>query len=244
MRFSSFSKPLTAALFPMLLMAPVAEAAPKDSAVFDLSLRGIRAGQLVMNGAEANGRYTAAGRLATTGIVAKIRKVSYEAASKGRVKGGKYTPSSYSEKADTGKRVSNATMSYKGGVPQVKAYEPKRDPKPYDVKASTQGGTVDPMTALYAAMRDVPKDQVCALDVKMFDGRRRSQIKFSNPTPKGDGFTCDGEYRRLKGFSPEDLAERTKFPFTVTYTPTEGGEYQVQRISMTTLYGAAVLKRR
>ena len=245
MRFQSVFTPRAAVLIcAVLATAAPAYAAPKDKAVFDLSIRGIRAGQLAMNGAEANGRYSAAGRLASTGLVGRFVKVSYEASAKGSVKGGRYTPSLYTEKADTGTRVSNEVMKYKRGVPQPSAASAGEEKPPYAVSHSAQGGTVDPMTALYAALRDVPRDQVCALSVKMFDGTRRSQIKFSNATAAGDGFTCDGEYRRLKGFSPEDMAERTKFPFTVTYAPTASGEYQVQKISMTTLYGAAVLKRR
>ncbi len=219
-------------------------AGASDTGTFDIYIRGIRAAVLKFNGAERNGRYAAAGKLESAGVVGLLFKVEYDAASKGSVRGSTYVPSRYSEVANTGKRVSESVMEYKSGVPQVKTYKPAREVKEGDVKPSTQKGTIDPMTAIYAALRDVPKDQICALNVKMFDGARRSQITFSNPVAKEDGFVCDAEYRRLKGFTAAEMAERSKFPFNVHYEQLESGDYRVTKISMATLYGSAVMNRR
>jgi len=244
-KYRRFGTTLSSLVLAVTMAAPAPSfAGAKDTGTFDIYIRGIRAAALTFNGAEANGRYAAAGKLQAAGIVGLLFKVEYDAASKGRVHGGAYVPSRYSEVANTGKRQSESVMEYKSGVPQVKTYKPAREVRVGDVKPASQKGTIDPMTAIYAALRDVPKDQICALNVKMFDGARRSQIKFSNPVAEDEGFVCDAEYRRLKGFTAAELAERSKFPFKVKYVPLESGDYRVTKVTMETLYGSAVMNRR
>ncbi len=216
----------------------------KDQMVFDVTLKGIRAGLLSISGAIEGGSYAASGTLKTTGIVGAIRKIRYDASSGGRVKGGNFTPARYSEKANTGKRQSESVMDYKRGVPQVKVYNPPRAPAAGDVDPASMGGTVDPLTALYAALRDVPQDQACKLKVAMFDGKRSSQVALSKPQTKDGVVTCAGEYRRLKGFSAEDMAEKQRFAFRLTYAPAENGMLRVTEVSMDTLYGKGSLTRR
>ncbi len=215
-----------------------------DQAIFDLSLRGIRAGMLTVSGATEGKSYAASGTLKTTGIVGAIRRIRYDAKAAGRVTGERFTPVRYEERADTGKRQSESVMEYKSGVPQVKVYNPPRDPKADGLEPAQMGGTVDPLTALYATVRDVPPDKACELKVVLFDGERQSQVVLGRPQAEGDGVTCAGEYRRLKGFSAGDMAEKSRFPFRLTYAPTENGMLRVVEISMDTLYGKGTLKRR
>ncbi len=217
----------------------------KDQATFDLVMRGITAGTLTFSANQEGEGYAVVGRLASSGILAMIRKVSYDARAQGRIKGGRYIPSSYSEKADTGKRQSESVIAYQGGVPEVRVYNPPREPAPFDVDASTQGGSVDPLTALYATLRDAAPGQECNRTVQMFDGRRASQLALGKPQAQADGtVTCPGEYRRVAGFSPEDMAEKTRFPFTLTYAPAEAGVMRVTEVAMDSLYGKARLVRR
>jgi hypothetical protein len=212
----------------------------KDQMTFDVTLKGIRAGLLSISGAVEGGSYAASGTLKTTGIVGAIKKIRYDASSAGRVKGGRFTPARYSEQANTGKRQSESVMAYKGGVPQVKVYNPPRDPAPGDVDPAKMAGTVDPLTALYAALRDVPQDQACKLKVAMFDGK----VVLSSPETKDGVVTCTGEYRRLKGFSAEDMAEKQRFAFRLTYVPADNGMLRVTEVSMDTLFGKGSLTRR
>ena len=55
---------------------------------------------------------------------------------------------------------------------------------------------------------------------------------------------CDGEYRRLKGFSKADMAEKSRFPFNMYYAKTSDGRYRVEKVVTQTLYGNAVMKRK
>ena len=215
-----------------------------DQGTFDLVLRGLRAGTLSFTGAQDGMGYSVSGQLKSSGLAAMIRKVRYDATSRGAVSKGRYVPASYAEKADTGKRRSESVMAYVKGVPQVTAYAPPRAPRPGDVDPATMGGTVDPLTALYATLRDVDKGAECQVALKMFDGRRSSQIATSGPSTDGDRVICSGEYRRLAGFSDKEMAEKQRFAFTLTYAPTEAGRMRVVEVAMDTLYGKASLKRR
>lgn len=229
----------------LCLAAGAAGAGQKDSAVFDLTLRGIRAGTLSVSGAIEGRSYSASGVLKTGGVVALLKKVRYDARVSGTVANGRFVPSRYAEDADTGKRQSQSVMDYKAGVPQVKIYNPPKPPRPDDIDPATQGGTVDPLTAAYAALRDVAPQDACNLQLVMFDGRRRSQVVLANPRPTPDGgLSCVGEYRRLEGFSAEEMAEKSRFPFTMTYAPLADGRLRVTEIAMDTIYGKGRLTRR
>lgn len=228
----------------LALGVTAAQADQTDSAVFDLTLKGIYAGTLSVSGALNGDSYAAVGVLKSGGLVALVKKVRYDARSQGSYADGRFTPSRYEEDADTGSRQSQSVMEYSGGVPQVKKYNPPRKKKDKGVDPATQGGTVDPLTALYAALRDVPEDQACDLAVYMFDGKRRSQVVLGDPQPNGDGVSCPGEYRRLEGFSKKEMKEKSRFPFTMHLEPTGDGMMRVMEVSMDTLYGKGSLKRR
>ncbi|NUB44455.1 DUF3108 domain-containing protein [Fertoebacter nigrum] len=228
----------------VLALAGMPALAQTDQAVFDLSVRGVGAGTLSFSGTQDGGGYAVTGRLQSGGLLGMVRKIRYDAQARGRISKGRYVPSSYTEKADTGRRQSSAVMEYKGGVPQVKAYDPPREARAGDVDPATMGGSVDPLTALYATLRDVDAGQECKVSLQLFDGRRSTQLRLSAPQAKGDTVVCSGEYRRLAGYSPEDMAEKTRFPFTLTYAPVGEGRMRVVEVAMDSLYGKAALKRR
>lgn len=216
----------------------------RDEARFDLIMLGLTAGTLSFAG-ETDGRsYAVTGRLASSGILSFIRKVSYDATAQGRVRGDRFSPARYTEQADTGRRQSVAEIVWTGGTPAVAAYDPPREPRPTDVDPATQKGSVDILTALYATLRDAEAGAECNRSYAMFDGRRASRLTLGAPVAAGDGVTCPGEYRRVAGFSAEDMAEKTRFPFTLTYAPLPDGRMRVVEVAMDTLYGRARLVRR
>ena len=235
---------LSLALGLPMVSAPVMAEPVQQEAQFDLVMLGFTAGSLQFSGVEEGGRYVVRGVLASGGILAFLRKVSYDARAHGLISDGRYRPAEYSERADTGKRVSEAVMDYPHGVPRVVSYNPPRAPQKNDVDPATQGGTVDPLTALYATLQDVAPGKECQVTVPMFDGRRSSQLSITAPVVEGDEVTCQGEYRRIAGFSDKDMAEKTRFPFTLTYAPAPDGRMRVMLVEMDTLYGKARLVRR
>lgn len=208
------------------------------NAQFKVSIRGLTAGTLTVKGNEQGGSYTTTGVLKSGGLVGMLASVTYTAKASGSVRGANFQPSRYDENADTGKRKSKTTMTYSRGVPKVVAGDTG------DLNPATQKGTVDPQTAIYAAFRDVDKADVCKLNVQMFDGKRRSQVRLRSPRAEGNMIKCDGEYRRLKGFSAKDMAEKTRFPFNLFYAPIGDGRYRVEKVVTQTLYGNATMTRR
>ena len=224
-------------------LATAGFAGAKDQGTFDLQIRGITAGVLAFSGTNDGKTYGVAGQLESTGLAAFLRKVRFDAKASGRISKGVWLPGRYDEQADTGKRQSQSRLEYKGGIPRELLKE-SRVGNPNYVDPATQKGTVDPLTALYAMLRDVPVAEACKLKLFMFDGARRSQIVLGSAEPKGDTITCPGEYRRLAGFSTAEMAEKQRFAFRVTYGPAEAGFVRVISVSMDSLYGRAALTRR
>ncbi len=224
--------------------AGISAAQTTQTATFDVYIGGFRAGVLAMSAIETDRQYSVAGKLQSSGLLRMIREVGYDARSTGRITAQGFVPTRYQETANTGERISRAVMEYVNGVPQLKSYDPPQARRPRDVDPATQAGTLDPMTSIYSLLRDVPRDEVCTLNVFMFDGRRRSQVVTGSPERDGQDIDCAGEYRRVAGFSDSQMKDRTTFPFTLTYSPAADGTFRVTRVVLQTLYGKAVLNRR
>lgn len=228
----------------MLVPTAAQPAQIKDQATFDVVIRGISAATLSFSGVQDGTSYSVAGRLQSAGIAALLRKISYDAKVQGSLTKGRYTPSSYGETSDNGKKRVQSRIAYRRGVPQQVEYTPARAPRENAVDPAGQGGTVDTLTALYALLRDVDAGSACNLKIPMFDGRYVSSIALGKPATNGATVTCNGEYRRIAGFSPEDMAKRTRFPFTLTYQALGDGRLRVTEVAMQSVYGTAVMKRR
>lgn len=233
---------LALAVLAAVLAAPSCRA--EDLVVFDLSIRGIWAGTLSFTGEAKEGRYAVSGRLESAGLVGLVRQIRYDGQAEGSLRQGRFTPARYREQADTGRRQSQSVMEYRRGIPQVKVYNPPRDLQSDGIDPATQGGTVDPLTALFATLRDVPPGGECNQTLTMFDGKRRSQLVLGTPSAVEGGVACPGEYRRLAGFSARDMAEKARFPFTLRLGLAESGLMQVKDVTMESIYGNARLKRR
>ncbi len=227
-----------------LLLTLPAPAIAQEQASYSLTIRGISAGSLRFSAQQEGNSYAVSGTMESGGLVGILRRIRYDASAQGRVSGDRFTPQTYSERADNNGRQRNAVMEYRAGTPLVKQYDPPRRADEDDVDPATQGGSVDPLTALYATLRDVEPGQECGRSLRIFDGRRATELALSRPTQRGDTVVCAGEYRRIAGYSAEDMAEKSRFPFTLTYSPAANGKMRVIEVSTDTLYGRARLTRR
>jgi hypothetical protein len=228
----------------MALVPLTALAQSRDQGVFDIYLRGVKAAQLGYSGVTEGGRYSAAAKLQTSGLIGWLRTMDYDAASRGTISTKGFVPSVYEEVRNSDGNVRKARMAYKGGVPQGRELTPPRPQSELALDPKTQGGTWDVMTAIYSVLGSQPKEQVCTVNRYLFDGIRRSQITLAAPKVQGDTITCAAEYRRIAGFRPDEMAERTAFPFTLTYAPNGNGQWHVTRVDMQTLYGKGSMVRR
>ena len=227
------------AAFPM-----TAPAESRQEATFDIYLRGVKAAQLVYSAIEEGGQYSAAAKLHTTGLIGWLRTVSYDVQAQGRVRNHDLVPTLYRELRNNDGEVRGARMAYRGGVPLGHELDPPEPPREGAIDPATQGGTLDVMSAIYAVFRERPRDKVCGVDEYIFDGRRRTQIVTRNPRTDGDSIVCDAQYRRVAGFSDEDMAERQVFPFRLIYEENGNGSWHVTRVEMETTYGKGSMVRR
>ena len=211
---------------------------------FDVLFSGLKAGELEIAGRIENGRYSVAGRVESTGLVGFVRKVRYDATTRGRVQSGRFVPELYTERADTGQRKSEAEMAYRRGVPQVKVYRPAREMDPDGVDPATQGGALDPLTALFDVLRARPGDAACSTSSRTFDGQRAARVDVERVAAGEGTLVCQGNYQRIAGYSEEEMAERRVFPFTLTLARNGGGAYEVRTVELQSLFGRTRLIRR
>ncbi|SLN39630.1 hypothetical protein PSA7680_01958 [Pseudoruegeria aquimaris] len=246
MCFPDFRKALAGGRAALLVVSATFATAPAlaEDAIFDVSLRGIKGGSLTLSAVESNGQYAATGLAQTTGLVGAIARFRYTAKVRGSVRGGRYRPAAYSETEHTSRRDSTSTITYRNGVPVVVSGREGRKPRPWDIDPARQGDAVDPLTALHLTLRAVPESEVCRLSVFVFDGHRRSKVSLSQPKRSETGYTCKGEYRRVSGYKPADMEERTSFPFTVEMAPAGGGKFHPVKITSASLYGTVTMNRR
>ncbi|MDE3028569.1 MAG: DUF3108 domain-containing protein [Paracoccaceae bacterium] len=219
----------------------------RSTGTFDFYVHGFRAGILVFAGVESGNYYAVNGRFSTAGLMAMIKKSSYASTVKGTVTHSAFdttfAPSFYQVIADPGPNQRVQSVTYDGNVPQPSVNNPPRGPDPDGVAPSTQAGTIDVLTALYATLSRIPADQACKVALNIFDGTRRARLTLW-PTDGSKGtLQCGGEYRRVAGYSAEDMA-RPAFPFTLTYETLPHGMLQANTVVMDSIYGNASLKRR
>ena len=210
---------------------------------FDVTLRGLPVGVLRVGTARSAGEYAATARLDATGMARLVRDIRFHATVQGRLRDGRPQPLRYAEDVNTGRRESRTEMVWNGGVPQVLRSEPERPPEPWHLDPAEQGGTLDPMTVLLSVLSDMPPDRACRLDLAMYDGRRRGQVALSQARSQGDGVACHGVFRRVAGYSDEELAERRDHAFRVTYAPTGTGTLRVVALEVDGRLGTVRLRR-
>jgi hypothetical protein len=233
---------VAAALFALALTPAHAQQMRQD-ARFDVEIRGLKVGVLSFAGVENGGSYAVSGTMQSTGLAGAVRKMRYDAKVTGRINGSGFAPARYEQSGGSGSRYTEEVVVWQAGLPKIEKREPPREARPTDADPAQQRGTVDTLTALYATLRDVAPGQECKSSVIMYDGRYRMQLKIAAAKADGAAVSCSGEYVRLAGFSPEDMAERTRFPFTLRYEPS-GDRMRVTEVAMTSLWGKARLVRR
>lgn len=218
--------------------------AKADSGNFDIYLRGIKAGSLAFNGVIEGRQYSVAGRIKTSGFVRALIDFRFDAQARGRLSGDRFIPSEYSESVTKSGRKTEFSMRYNKGIPQTPEFTPKRRARPFDIAPSAQKNTLDPMTAIFSLLRDVPKSKLCTLDIAIYEGRRRVQLTLSDRQEQGTQVFCSGEIRRVAGFNLTEMAQQVLISFTLTYFDLGNEQFQLSKIVVPTRYGTVSMNRR
>ena len=234
------ASPAATFLLALALCAPLRA----EEGNFAVTVAGLGAGSISYQGSETGGRYTATGSVVSTGLARVLYPAQVATASTGRVDGNRYRPASYRSKTDKRSKSKEIAFAFAGGIPKVTQTPPDRKRKPYHAAPENQKGVLDPMTTAFAILRDRPAALACKLDIFNYDGRERSRIRLSGGKREGDTLTCPGMYTRVAGFSPEDMAERVNWPFTVIYRVQPDGTHRVSKVIIATTLGTVQMTRR
>lgn len=216
---------------------------------FDVTLRGLPVGVLRLATRRTADAYAATARLEPAGLARVLPSARFTATVQGRLRGDRLQPLRYAEDVNTGRRESRTEMVWEDGVPRILRQDPERSPEPWHLDPAAQGGALDPMSVMLTVLSDVPPDRACRLDIATFDGRRRGRVVLTAARDGGaapaDGLRhCVGVYRRVAGYSAEELAERRDYAFRLTYAPGPDGRLRVVALEGEGQLGTARLIRR
>lgn len=198
---------------------------------------GIRAGTITVNGTETRNSYSLKGAVSPTLLLRKFKNVGFNGYASGRTKNGEFYSERYAGNARTGSHNSTVKIRWSGKTPIVEKYAPQRVKRPYDINPSAQANTKDLLTSAYAVFKTVSADKLCNVTHKMFDGRRRTQINLGTPKISGKIATCNGTYKRVAGFSPNQMQKKVNFPFTMYYERQDDGYYRFKEFTAAATFG-------
>lgn len=198
---------------------------------------GVKVGEIALSGSLGPRRYTASAQLRTTGLAGVVRRVHFLLSASGARQGARFAPERYDEDMDTGRRQSQASLRFAGGVARVSGAGTGAVPP------AQHRGAVDPLTALVMVLRDQPAEGLCRVRQRVYDGERLSEVVLQERQARNGQVVCSGRFRRLAGYTPEEMAERRQFDLRLTYVPA-GGAMRAVRARVQTIYGPADLVRR
>ena len=207
---------------------------------FDVSLWGVKVGELVYSIKQTSDDYDISGVLRSKGFARVITKYKFEAQAQGKVSNSKYYPTSYSEKSDTGRRKEQKSIIYQKMIPKLTS---AKAPKPHWAKPKSQKGTVDPMTAIHLIMGDRIEKKLCKQKFNLFDGARRIEITLSKIDIQKNSAQCRGDYIRQDGYTAEEMKEGKVFPFTINYIKRDN-VYAVESLTIKALRGRTKFTKR
>lgn len=159
-----------------------ATAAGAETGTFDLTLAGLTAGTLAYSGTEENGRYVAKGHVRSSPLARMVLDVEIDTTARGAVTGNDYRPAYFEATEVKDGKTTKLVQSYSGGVPSIERVPKKKKRNKHAADPESQQGTLDSLTTAYAMLRDRPRELACKLDIELFDGERRSGIRYARPS--------------------------------------------------------------
>jgi hypothetical protein len=231
-----------------MLIAQVASAQQTNYAV---RILGFKVGSMHLATSQTATTYGAAAKFKTTGLAGAISTVYFDVTATGRQVNGRLRPTRYTERMDTGEKLSDGAMSWHNGLPQMEGARFARDVR---VSNSDLRTSVDPMTVLYMVFRDMAASDLCTIDQPVFDGERLARVTLTQRSQTNRNITCSGQFRRIAGYSDDDLKNHAIFPIHITYAPADQGadkrakiaadtEMRLHQMKVKTIYGNATVTR-
>ena len=228
----------------VLAMPSTLMAAQSQSHVFNLYIRGFKAGTISTAAKKTATNYALAGSVKPSAFLRLLRDVGFKGTASGRYSGTSYHPAKYTRNIKTGSDTSTVKMRFRNGRPIVESYLPGREKRSYDIDPAAQRGAIDLLSALHSVFEDTNLAGLCNRTIHMFDGRRRSKLTLSKPKNSNGNTSCAGKYSRVAGFSPRDMQKRVNFPFTLVYDQLDDETYRLMSFHAETTFGSAKAVRK
>lgn len=225
-----------------MVLAPCNLASADDlvHARYDVRLIGAKVGEMVIASRETATQYSTRARFKTTGAFARLSNASFDISARGRLAQDKFMPQSYREITSEGRHATNVKISYKSGIATEISGQTGDGKAGVDPKKMR--GALDPITVVYATLRQQPSSKACSIDTNVYDGQRHARLTLTSRKETSQGITCTGYYWRIAGYSSPSR-ENTKVPISVQYAQVSD-QLIAQKITVHTRYGKVTLHRR
>ena len=236
---------LYAALAVLITVPSPAAADGPFRGLYYVSISGFPVGRVSFEGQETGNRYQLQGFMGSSGFFGLFIGTRYSGAAIGTLRNGVPQPGVFRGRFEQRGQFAQVDIKYRGARPVEIERTPPRDPLPTDVPLSKVRGHLDPISALYYVFQPRPVGDLCKLDFRIYEGARTSRVALTpaGVPSAGEPVICNGVYRRTGGFTPEELGERSDFPFQLTYEAGEEGFYEVKDFVATTTFGVARASR-
>ena len=235
------SSALRAATLALALCAGAQARAASENATFDFYVSGISVGKMSLDTTQTPTSYTARSRIEAAGLIGMLLTFYYDGQSSGQIRAdGTVVPGKFQARSKTPRTDRTSSIDWKNGAPARVSVNPPRKTSP---DASKQGGTLDPISAGFAILRDRPRDELCDKTLMVYDGSRVSRLRLDPEVDAGDTITCAGNYARIEG-EAHTLSNQREFPFELVFSKQPDGMGRLERIETDTSFGRAVLERR
>ncbi|WP_243612509.1 DUF3108 domain-containing protein [Shimia aestuarii] len=199
---------------------------------------GLKVGEFRLAVTETETRYAGRAVFRTTGLADLLAGVRVDLSTTG-IRGNTHPrPHIYQGDIHTGRRQARAEVDFSTTPPRVlQSLAPPASP----ITPAALAETIDPLTLLWLTLRD-QKTVPCPPQRRHFDGTRVASVDFPRQTRTDRTITCHGTYRRLFGYSAEELSERQSAPLSVTYQR-NGLFWRATRLTLKARHGRATLIR-
>ncbi len=176
-------------------------------------LSGIKVGESIATLELNNSKYSMLVNSTTTGITKLFYPWKQEIKILGQINNNIIEPSFYniSDIRDDNK-YGHMHIIYKNGIPIIKSSNPdyKNDTRREKVSKKLLLNSLDPVNSLISLGLLINKSKNCDHEIKIFDGRRRFNLKYSLIEINTDTISCKLNIIRIAGYSKKELKKHPK----------------------------------
>lgn len=229
------------------LPAVAADAEPEERRSqysYKFYVGGVLVGKAAITNTLAGDAYHIASELETDGVAGWFVEAKFNASARGSLSpDAAPSPRTLEVRGVSDNKPWRMTMTYQGDTPSAVAVEPPFRKRHYDIEPTDQKGSLDPISALVAALLPAPrgaKTTPCERTIPIFDGRRRYDVVLEKEISAKDGLIeCASRFKRVGGFKEKQL-KKDDYLFTTRFEMQADGSAVPVKIWGDTEFGGAV----